>query len=32
MVWVLIALAAAMILAGVLWVRPWYDDHNCPYD
>jgi hypothetical protein len=24
--------AAAIILAGVLWIRPWYDDHYHPYD
>jgi hypothetical protein len=24
--------AAAIILAGVLWIRPWHEDHYHPYD
>src|SRR5262245_15012366 len=23
---------ALILLAGVLWLRPWYDDHYHPYD
>jgi hypothetical protein len=22
----------ALIVGGVLWMRPWYDDHYHPYD
>jgi len=28
----LIILAAIILAAGVLWVRPWYDDYLHPYD
>jgi hypothetical protein len=30
-VWVL-ALSAAVVIAGVLWIRPWIDDHSHPYE
>jgi hypothetical protein len=27
-----IAISALIILAGVLWLRPWVDDYSHPYE
>jgi hypothetical protein len=27
-----IAISVMIILAGVLWLRPWVEDHYHPYD
>jgi len=27
-----IAVGGLIIFVGVLWLRPWYDDHSHPYD
>ena len=27
-----IAISALMVLASVLWLRPWFDDYSHPYD
>jgi hypothetical protein len=27
----MIACSAVIVVAGVLWIRPWIDDHKDPY-
>jgi hypothetical protein len=27
-----IAFCVVLIVGGVLWLRPWFDDHYHPYD
>ena len=27
-----IAVGAIIVIGGVLWIRPWIDDHYHPYD
>jgi hypothetical protein len=27
-----IAFVALIVIAGVLWLRPWIDDHSRPYE
>jgi hypothetical protein len=29
---IIIVAAAAIVIGGVLWIRPWIDDHSHPYD